>query len=70
MGLRFLQEYFNQNKRNLSAILHLFGKISVTNQTTLANFIYGYNEQLPKLDAISLGKLIHQKDGKNVQKIF
>lgn len=60
-GVIFLQEYFNQNKRNLSAILHLFGKVCVTNQTLLANFISGYNEQLPKLDAISLGKLVLQK---------
>jgi len=57
----FLQEYFNQNKRSLSAILHLFGKVNVTNQILLANFIYGYNEQLPHLDAISLGKIVFQK---------
>lgn len=57
----FLQEYFNQNKRNLPSILHLFDKVSITNQTLLANFIYEYNEQLPKLDAISLGKLVNQK---------
>ncbi len=59
--ITFLQDYFDQNKRNLSAILHLFDKINVTNQKLLANFIYGYNEQLPKLDAIFLGKLVHKK---------
>jgi hypothetical protein len=41
--------------------LHLFDKVNVINQTLLANFIYGYNEQLPQLEAISLGKLVLQK---------
>lgn len=61
-GTSFLQEYFNQNKRNLSAILRLFSKVDVKNQILLANFIYGYNEQLPQLDAISLGKIVHRKN--------
>jgi hypothetical protein len=60
-GIAFLQEYFNQNKRNLPAILRLFSRVNVNNQTLLANFIYGYNEQLSQLDAISLGKIIYQK---------
>lgn len=60
-GTAFLQEYFNQNKRNLPAILRLFSKVNVNNQTLLANFIYGYNVQLPQLDAISLGKIVYQK---------
>ena len=60
-GATFLQEYFNQNKQNLSAILHLFGKINVHNQTLLANFISGYNEQLSQLDVISLGKIVSLK---------
>jgi len=61
----FLQEYFNQNKRNLSAILHLFGKVNVTNQTLLSNFIFGYYESLSQLEAISLGKIIYQKGWKD-----
>lgn len=60
-GTVFLQEYFNQNRRNLSAILRLFNKVNVTNQTLLANFIYSYNEQMPQLDAISLGKIVLKK---------
>ena len=60
-GSTFLQEYFNQNKRNLSAILRLFNKVNVTNQTLLANFIYGYNEQLSQTEATSLGKIVYQK---------
>lgn len=60
-GDTFLQDYFSQNKRNLSTILHLFDKININNQTLLANFIHGYNEQLSQLDAISLGKLVNLK---------
>jgi hypothetical protein len=60
-GATFMQEYFNQNRRNLSAILHLFDKVNVTNQTLLANFIYGYNEQFPQLEATSLGKIVLKK---------
>jgi hypothetical protein len=60
-GNVFLQEYFNQNRRNLPAILRLFDKVNVTNQTLLASFIYSYNEQIPQLDAISLGKIVCHK---------
>ena len=70
-GNSFLQEYFNQNKRNLSAILHLFSKVNVTNQSLLAKFIDEYNEQLPQLDAISLGKIVSRKDwGKCAENIY
>lgn len=63
-GASFLQEYFNQNRRNLSIILHSFDKVNITNQMLLANFIYGFNEQLSQLEGISLGKIVQKKDWK------
>lgn len=60
-GATFLQEYFCQNRQNLSAILRSLGKVNITNQTLLANFIYGYNEQLSQMESASLGKIIYRK---------
>jgi hypothetical protein len=60
-GNEFCQNYFSQNRQNLSAILILLAKVNVTNQTYLVDYLREYNVQIPKLDAITLGKFIVRK---------
>lgn len=57
----FLQTYFSKNNQNISAILDLFSKIDIRDETLLSNYIYGYNGTLLSDEANRLGDIIFKK---------